>query len=84
MSDLVRHTNVGVCHCTRCTLTGCGAIDRRWRGWRDAEIAGEIRALLYLVVGREPVISPDVIGVWAGCIAWFDRLGIGLTFEEDA
>jgi hypothetical protein len=83
MSDLVRHTDVGLCGCTRCMLTGCGAVDGRWSGWRDAEIAGEIRALLFLVVRCEPVIYPDVIGAWAGCIPWFDQLGIGLTFEED-
>jgi hypothetical protein len=84
MSDRTRHTETGVCGCLRCMLTGCGALDASWPGWAEARLAGEIRVIAYLLVRCEPLIYPDAIGEWAGCIPWLDRVGVGLEFDEDA
>jgi hypothetical protein len=70
-------------HLWKCSLTSCGALDSRWSGWRDAEIAGELRVLMAVLVRREPVIWPDAKCEWAGAIPWFDRMGLGLDFGEE-
>jgi hypothetical protein len=79
-----RHMEAGVCSCTRCMLTSCGAIERSWSGWRGAELGGELRLLHDRVVRREPMIWPDVRYPrrWAGCYAWFDQPGLRLEWDD--